>query len=97
THILTQQGIVEEPPSRLKAKRAYYLKRLLVRVGVAHCLAGDIRTAWGAWSEAVMRDPYVLKAPRLLFMATSILGSRMVRWSRRIRDSVMSAALGARP
>jgi hypothetical protein len=85
THILTQRGIAAETPADLKAKRAYYRSRILVRVGVDHYIAADVRRAWKAWAEAVMADPSVVRPPLLLLMAKSLLGSRMLRWSRRLR------------
>ena len=94
THILSQQGLAEETPGRLRSKRTYYFSRILVRFGIERYVAADVRGAWAAWSEAVMRDPSVVNASLVLLMAKSLLGSRILRWSRRIRDRVMLASRG---
>ncbi len=88
THVLTRLGITPETPGRLKAKRIYYGSRVLVEVGINYYVAADVRGALGAWSKAVMQDPSVVNASLLLLMAKSLLGSRMLRWSRRMRDRV---------
>ncbi|HET8998367.1 MAG TPA: hypothetical protein VFP86_01850 [bacterium] len=85
THILTRQSLDPVMPSDLKAKRAYYRSRILARVGIDHYVAADIRAAWKAWVQAVTADPSVVSPRLLLLMAKSLLGSRMLRWSRRLR------------
>jgi hypothetical protein len=85
THILTRRSVAPETPRVLKAKRAYYHSRILVRVGVDHYIAADVKRAWKAWAEAVIADPTVVRPPLLLLMAKSLLGSGMLRWSRRLR------------
>jgi hypothetical protein len=85
THVLTRRSVDPKTPGDLKAKRAYYRSRILVRVGVDHYIAADLRRAWKAWAEAVMADPSVVRPPLLRLMAKSLLGSRLLRWSRRLR------------
>ena len=85
THILTERSVAPETPAALKAKRAHYRSRILARVGVDHYIAADVGRAWKAWAEAVRADPSVVRPPLLLLMAKSLLGSRMLRWSRRLR------------
>lgn len=85
THILTAGSLVAETPAALAAKRAHYRSRILVRVGVDHYIKADIRGAWSAWIEAVRVDPSVVRPPLLWLMAKSLLGSRLLRWSRRLR------------
>jgi hypothetical protein len=91
THILTRRGLASETSSDLRAKRTHYLSRILVRVGIDHYVVADVRGAWKAWVKAVMRDPSVTSLPLLFLMVKSLLGARMLRWSRRLRDRIMFA------
>ena len=85
THILTPMGLSRETPSRLQAKRSYYANRVLAEIGMAHYVAADIKAAWRAWSKAVRQNPSVLTPSLLLLMAKSLLGPRLLSWSRRLR------------
>lgn len=85
THILTRRNVDPVTPSNLHAKRAYYRSRILARVGIDHYVAADVKAAWKAWVQAVTADPSVVSPPLLLLMAKSLLGSRILRWSRRLR------------
>jgi len=85
THIMTQRSIDPMRPSDLRAKRAHYRSRILARVGIDHYVAADVGAAWRAWGQAVMADPSVVTPRLLLPMAKSLLGSRILRWSRRLR------------
>ena len=85
THILTPAGLAQETPGRLRAKRIYHGSRMLADIGMTHYVAADIRGAWRAWSKAVMQDPSVVTPALLTLMAKSLLGPRLLSWSRRLR------------
>lgn len=85
THLLTRQGIAPVTASDLNAKRIHYRSRILARVGIDHYVAADVRGAWKAWAQAVAADPSVVNPSLLLVMAKSLLGPRLLRWSRGLR------------
>ena len=85
THLLTPRGVTPVTPGELTAKRTYYRSRILARVGIDHYVAADVRKAWKAWAQAVAADPSVVSPSLLLLMAKSLLGPRLLRWSRRLR------------
>lgn len=85
THVLTRRSVAPVTPSDLAAKRVYYRSRILARVGIDHYVAAEVGSAWKAWVQAVTADPSVVNPPLLLLMAKSLLGPRLLRWSRRVR------------